>query len=128
MTAWVAGGQPLNYRGSVLSWVTRVRIVKPVTPGELLAEEFLKPMRISRARLVKESGIGGRALAEVLAGKCPVTKDVDMRLCRYFGLSKGYWLRAQASHDRLLEWRTLEAKRKAKTGRAGAGSRGARTR
>jgi addiction module HigA family antidote len=73
--------------------------IKPVTPGELLREEFLKPMGISHYRLAKEIGVPAQRISEIVAGKRAVTADTDLRLCRFFGLSKGYWLRAQAAYD-----------------------------
>ena len=73
--------------------------LKPITPGELLLEEFLKPMGISQYRLAKEIGVPPQRIGEIVAGKRAVTPDTDLRLCRFFGLSNGYWLRAQAAHD-----------------------------
>jgi len=71
----------------------------PVTPGELLREEFLVPMGISQYRLAKEIGVPAQRISEITAGKRAITADTDLRLCRFFGLSSGYWLRAQAAHD-----------------------------
>ena len=73
--------------------------LKPVTPGELLFEEFLKPLGISRYRLAKEIGVPAQRIGDIVAGKRVITADTDLRLCRFFGLSNGYWLRAQAAHD-----------------------------
>jgi antitoxin HigA-1 len=73
--------------------------LKPVTPGELLREEFLKPMGISQYRLAKEISVPAQRIGEIVAGRRAVTADTDLRLCRFFGLSSGYWLRAQAAHD-----------------------------
>lgn len=73
--------------------------LKPVTPGELLLEEFLIPMGISQYRLAKEIGVPAQRIGEIVAGKRAVTADTDLRLCRFFGLSNGYWLRAQAAYD-----------------------------
>ena len=73
--------------------------LQPVTPGELLLEEFLKPMGISQYRLAKEIGVPAQRISEIVLGKRKVTADTDLRLCRFFGLSNGYWLRAQAAHD-----------------------------
>ena len=73
--------------------------LKPVTPGELLREEFLTPMGLSQYRLAKEIGVPAQRIGEIVAGKRSVTADTDLRLCRFFGLSNGYWLRAQAAHD-----------------------------
>ena len=72
---------------------------KPITPGEILLEEFLKPMGISQYRLAKEIGVPAQRISEIVAGKRSVTTDTDLRLCRFFGLSNGYWLRAQVAHD-----------------------------
>ena len=76
-----------------------MRKLKPVTPGELLLEEFLRPMRISQYRLAKEISVSAQRIAEIVAGRRGVTADTDLRLCRFFGLSNGYWLRAQAAYD-----------------------------
>jgi len=71
----------------------------PVTPGELLLEEFLLPMGISQYRLAKEVGVPAQRIGEIVAGRRAITADTDLRLCRFFGLSNGYWLRAQVAHD-----------------------------
>lgn len=73
--------------------------LKPVTPGELLLEEFLLPMELSQYRLAKEIGVPAQRIGEIVAGRRAITADTDLRLCRFFGLSNGYWLRAQVSHD-----------------------------
>jgi len=81
--------------------------LKPVTPGELLLEEFLKPMAISQYRLAKEIGVPAQRISEIVGGKRSITADTDLRLCRFFGLSNGYWLRAQAAHDTEVAEHTL---------------------
>ena len=73
--------------------------LSPVTPGELLMEEFLRPMGISRHRLAKEIGVPAQRIADIVAGRRAISADTDLRLCRFFGLSDGYWLRAQVAHD-----------------------------
>jgi addiction module HigA family antidote len=73
--------------------------LKPVTPGDLLLEEFLRPMEITQYRLAKEIGVPPQRIGEIVAGRRAITADTDLRLCRFFGLSNGYWLRAQAAHD-----------------------------
>src|SRR5512136_1137421 len=73
--------------------------LNPITPGELLREEFLVPMGISQYRLAKEIGVPAQRISEIVAGKRAITADTDLRLCRFFGLSNGYWLRAQSAHD-----------------------------
>jgi addiction module HigA family antidote len=73
--------------------------LKPVTAGELLREEFLVPMGLSQYRVTKEINVPAQRIGEIFAGKRAVTADTDLRLCRFFGLSRGYWLRAQAAYD-----------------------------
>jgi addiction module HigA family antidote len=79
--------------------MTTMQRLKPVTPGELLREEFLKPMGLSQYRLAKEIGVPAQRIGEIVAGRRAITADTDLRLCRFFGLSNGYWLRAQAAFD-----------------------------
>ncbi len=76
-----------------------MRKLKPITPGELLREEFLMPMGLTQYRLAKEIGVPAQRISEIVAGKRAVTADTDLRLCRFFTLSNGYWLRAQAAFD-----------------------------
>jgi addiction module HigA family antidote len=83
--------------------------LEPVTPGEILLEEFLKPMGLSQYRLAKEIGVPAQRISEIVAGKRSITADTDLRLCRFFGLSNGYWLRAQAAHDMEVAERTLSS-------------------
>ena len=87
-----------------------MRKLKPVTPGELLLEEFLKPMGISQYRLAKEINIPAQRVGDIVAGKRGVTADTDLRFCRFFGLSNGYWLRAQAAYDTEVAERTIGPK------------------
>ena len=79
-----------------------------VTPGELLKEEFLVPMGISQYRLAKETGIPAQRIGQIVLGKRRVTADTDLCLCRYFGLTDGYWLRAQMAFDLEAEKRRIE--------------------
>lgn len=73
--------------------------LNPVTPGELLKEEFLDPMGISQYRLAKEIDVPAGRIGQIVAGTRAVTADTDLRLCKFFGLTDGYWLRAQAAYD-----------------------------
>ena len=63
--------------------------LKPVTPGELLREEFLVPMGLTRYRVAKEIGVSAQRIGEIVAGRRAITADTDLRLCRFFGLSNG---------------------------------------
>lgn len=74
----------------------------PISPGEMLLEEFLKPMGLTQYRLAKEINVSQRRIGEIVAGKRAITADTDLRLCRFFGLSDGWWLRLQVDHDTKL--------------------------
>jgi len=76
-----------------------MRRLAPVSPGELLKEEFLDPMGITQYRLAKEVGVPAQRIGAIVAGKRSITADTDLRLCRFFGLSNGYWLRAGVAYD-----------------------------
>jgi antitoxin HigA-1 len=76
-----------------------MRTVAPVSPGEMLEEEFLKPLGLTKYRLAKDIGVPAQRIGDIVAGKRAITADTDLRLCRYFGLSDGWWLRGQASYD-----------------------------
>lgn len=83
--------------------------LNPITPGEILLEDFLKPMEISQYRLAKEINVPAQRISEIASGKRSITADTDLRLCRFFGLSNGYWLRAQAAHDTEVAERILRS-------------------
>lgn len=70
-----------------------------VTPGEILAEEFLKPMGLSQNALARAIRVPPRRINEIVLGQRAVTADTDLRLTRYFGMSEGYFLGLQADHD-----------------------------
>lgn len=85
------------------------KLLKPVTPGELLLEEFIKPMGITKYRLAMDIGVPPTRINEIVAGRRSVSADTDLRLCRYLGLSNGYWLRAQIAHDIEVAERALQS-------------------
>lgn len=76
-----------------------MRTIAPVSPGEMLDEEFLKPLGLTKYRLAKDIGVPPQRIGDIVAGKRAITADTDLRLCRYFGLSDGWFLRGQASYD-----------------------------
>ena len=76
-----------------------MRDILPVTPGEMLDEEFLKPLGLTKYRLAKDIGVPAQRIGDIVAGKRSITADTDLRLCKYFGLSDGWWLRGQANYD-----------------------------
>ena len=75
------------------------RKLAPVHPGEILREEFLLPLGISNYRLAKEIGVPAQRIGEIVAGRRAISADTDLRLCRFFGLSEGFWLRGQTRYD-----------------------------
>jgi len=80
----------------------------PIHPGEILLEEFLKPLGISQYRLAKDISVPPRRINEIVHGKRGVSADTSLRLERYFGLSEGFWLRLQARYDLEVEKDRLE--------------------
>ena len=74
-------------------------LLDPITPGEILKEEFLSPMGISQYRLAKEIGVPAQRIGQIVLGRRAITADTDLCLRRFFGLTDGYWLRAQAAYD-----------------------------
>ena len=69
------------------------------SPGEILLEEFLKPMGITQYRLAKEIGVSQRRIGEIIASKRSITPDTGLRLSRFFGTSDGFWVGLQTDYD-----------------------------
>jgi addiction module HigA family antidote len=105
-----------------------MREVPYPTPGEILLEEFLKPMAITQYRLAKEIGVPQRRIGEIVAGKRAITADTGLRLSRFFGMSDSFWIGLQVDFDRetakdalaetlaqIRPWRTREARSDSQT-------------
>jgi addiction module HigA family antidote len=75
----------------------------PVHPGEILLEEFLKPMGISQYRLAKDIGVPARRINEIVQGKRGISADTALRLSRYFGMTERFWLNLQGRYDLEVE-------------------------
>jgi addiction module HigA family antidote len=73
--------------------------LKPVHPGEVIREEFLKPMGLSQNRLALDLGVPSRRINEIVSGKRRVTADTALRLGRYFHMSPQFWLGLQMDYD-----------------------------
>jgi addiction module HigA family antidote len=71
----------------------------PVHPGEILLEEFLKPMNLSQNRLALDIGVPARRINEIVLGKRRITADTALRLGRYFEMSPQFWLGLQMDYD-----------------------------
>ena len=77
--------------------------LQPIHPGEILLEEFLKPMEISIYKLAKDISVPTRRINEIVQGKRSITPDTALRLSRYFGLSERFWINLQARYDLEIE-------------------------
>ena len=75
------------------------RDLHPVHPGEILLEDFLKPLNISRYRLAKSIGVPQRRIDEICAGKRAITADTALRLARFFGTDAQSWMNLQAEFE-----------------------------
>ncbi|MGI6385855.1 MAG: HigA family addiction module antitoxin [Desulfomonilia bacterium] len=73
--------------------------VKPIHPGEILLEDFLKPMGISQYRLAKDTNVSARRINEIVQGKRSITADTALRLARFFGTSPELWINLQAHYE-----------------------------
>ena len=73
--------------------------LSPIHPGEILMEEFLKPMRISQYRLAKDINVPAHRINEIVQGKRAITPDTALRLSRYFEISERFWVNLQARYD-----------------------------
>ena len=76
-----------------------IRELDPVTPGEILLEEFLKPLNISQYRLAKDINVDPRRINEIVHGKRSISVDTAIRLGHYFGMSPQFWLNLQSHYD-----------------------------
>ena len=76
-----------------------VEKLKPIHPGEVLLEDFLKPMGISQYRLAKDINVPARRINEIVLGKRSITADTALRLARFFGTSPELWVNLQAHYE-----------------------------
>jgi antitoxin HigA-1 len=75
----------------------------PIHPGEVLLEDFLRPIGLSQYRLAKDISVPPRRINEIVLGKRSITADTALRLARYFGTSEQFWLNMQSRHDLEVE-------------------------
>lgn len=75
----------------------------PVHPGEILLEEFLKPMSLSQYRLAKDIGVPARRINEIVHGQRAISADTALRLARFFAMSERFWLNLQVRYDLEVE-------------------------
>jgi addiction module HigA family antidote len=84
--------------------------IAPIHPGEILLEEFLKPLGISQYRLAKDINVPARRINEIIHGKRAVTPNTALRLSRYFNLSERFWLNLQTRYDLEVEKEKLNGR------------------
>ncbi len=77
------------------------------TPGDVLLEDFLRPLGMSQTALAVAVGVAPRRINEIVLGKRAVTADTDLRLARYWGVTPGFWLRLQNDHDLMKRRREI---------------------
>lgn len=77
----------------------RARKLPPIHPGEILLEEFLKPLGISQYRLAKDISVPARRINEIVLGKRSITPHTALRLSRYFGMTDHFWTNLQMRYD-----------------------------
>jgi addiction module HigA family antidote len=82
--------------------------IPPIHPGEILLEEFLKPLGITQYRLAKDISVPARRINEIVQGKRSISADTALRLSRYFNLSERFWMNLQARYDLEVEKDKLE--------------------
>lgn len=78
------------------------------SPGDILLEDFLKPMGLSQNALARAVNVPPRRINEIVLGKRSLTADTDLRLARYFGVSEGFFLGLQADYDLMQRRREIE--------------------
>jgi len=81
----------------------RKKMLAPIHPGEILMEEFLKPLGVTQYKLAKDIYVPARRINEIVHGKRSITADTALRLSRYFNLSEQFWLNLQARYDLEVE-------------------------
>lgn len=86
------------------------KLLEPIPPGEILLEEFMKPLVISQNRLAKELHVSVARISEIVHGRRSISADTALRLGRYFGTSAEFWLNLQTLHDLDLARRALDRK------------------
>ena len=93
---------------SELSTITTELLPNP-HPGEILLEEFLRPMGVSQNALARAVHVPPRRINEIVLGKRSMSADTDLRLAKYFGMSEGFFLGLQADYDLMERRREIEA-------------------
>ena len=86
------------------------RKIPPIHPGEILLEEYLKPLGLSQYRLAKDITVPARRVNEIVHGKRAITADTALRFARFFGTSDRFWLNLQTRYDIEIEKERLKGR------------------
>ena len=73
--------------------------LSPITPGDVLSEEFLKPMKITQNQLAKDINVPANRISQIIHGKREITADTALRLSKYFGIEPEFWLNLQVRYN-----------------------------
>ncbi len=84
------------------------KVIPIPTPGEMLMEEFLKPLGLSQYRLAKDIGVAPRRINEIVLGKRAISADTALRLARYFNMTPEFWMHMQVFYDLEMQKEHLE--------------------
>jgi addiction module HigA family antidote len=104
---WNEGGPSMS-KSSTTTPRSASGLLPNPRPGEILLEEFLKPMGLSQNALARAVHVPPRRINEVVLGKRDITADTDLRLARYFGLSEGFFLGLQMDYDLMQRRRQID--------------------
>jgi len=84
--------------------------ITPITPGEILLEEFMKPFGLSQYKIAKDIGVSARRINEIVHGNRAISADTALRLSKYLGTSAQFWLNLQSHYDLEIESEKLSKK------------------
>ena len=84
--------------------------LEPITPGEILLEEFMKPMKITQAQLARDINVPPNRISQIIRGKREITADTALRLGKYFGIEPEFWLNLQVRYNMKVAKDNLEEK------------------
>ncbi|MDG2169536.1 MAG: HigA family addiction module antitoxin [Opitutales bacterium] len=97
--------------------MTAINRLECVTPGEILSEEFIKPMDLTQTQVSRDARIPASRLTEIIKGRRSITAETALRLSAYFGTTPGFWLGLQTAHDLEVAQRAYGQKIKSEVNR-----------
>jgi antitoxin HigA-1 len=108
------GMYPLS---TIIRIMTAINRLECVTPGEILSEEFIKPMDLTQTQVSRDARIPASRLTEIIKGRRSITAETALRLSAYFGTTPGFWLGLQTAHDLEVAQRAYGQKIKSEVNR-----------